>query len=216
MKKRNIAIISSACISLIMLGELYFQGKERFHLNRIPDSKAALNGPKLNTNNNAKLVERSKKISSLLKTKNFKQLEKYAHPILGINFYPYPNFDLVNPPVNFSKKDLQNIDSGKKYFWGKFDGTGENIEMNFQDYYERFLYDKDFENANEINLNKDIKRGNLINTLRHKYQEEDIVEIYLPGSEEYSWMDWKSLYFVYERFGNLYFLVAIAHNEWTT
>lgn len=155
-------------------------------------------------------------ILKLIKEKNFAALSSQVHPKNGLRLTPYayvsPEQDLSFTPREV--KDLAMADA--VYTWGFYDGSGKPIKATFEEYYQEFIYNADFINA-EVHYNNDQQRGNAINNSRDVYGiEAEIVEFYIPGQEEkFGGMDWKSLRLVFTPYNNKWYLEGIIHAQWT-
>jgi len=51
--------------------------------------------------------------------------------------------------------------------------------------------------------------------LRKIYQNDDYVEFYHNGSEQYSGMDWRAMRLVFDEYKGRRYLVAIISDQWT-
>ena len=99
---------------------------------------------------------------------------------------------------------------------GIYDGSGEPINLTTQDYFQKFVYDLDFLNAPEVNENKEIMRGNVINNIFDIYTNAHIVEFYIPGIDpQYEGMDRRSLVIILKNTDGARHLIGIVHNQWT-
>ena len=100
--------------------------------------------------------------------------------------------------------------------WGHYDGSGEPIELNFNDYYERFIYDADFANPQVIGNDVAVSYGNAIDNTKEIYPNSHFIELHFKGLDpKYEGMDWRSLKLVFEQEDGKWYLVAIVHGEWT-
>jgi hypothetical protein len=99
--------------------------------------------------------------------------------------------------------------------WGDYDGTGEPINLTFEEYYEEFVTSSDFANADQVAVNERLGQGNTINNIDAFFPEASFVEYYIPGSEEFGGMDWESLRLVFVQEDETWLLVGIVHDEWT-
>lgn len=163
------------------------------------------------------VLNKAKKIIQLLEEKNFENLAKYIHPGNGLRFSPYAFVDKEQDQV-FPPSEIRHLkNKGKVYNWGFYDGSGKPIEGTFEEYYQQFIYDKDFADSAKIIIDQDHQRGNSINNSREAYgQESHIVEFYVPGQEEkYGGMDWKSLRLVFSKYNGKWYLEGIIHSQWT-
>jgi WD40 repeat protein len=161
-------------------------------------------------------LQRSNDIIHLFKRKNWVALSNLVHPEKGVRFSPYAcpkDDDLV-----FSKEQVKNIGNDKRtYLWGYFDGSGNPMEMTPREYFNRFVYDRDFSVMPEIRVNNDRSLGITPNCAAEYYPGSTRVEFYLkpaivrgePGS------DWRALRLVFERNGNEWYLTGIIHDERT-
>ena len=89
--------------------------------------------------------------------------------------------------------------------------------MTFLDYYNRFIYDEDYVAAHQIAVNTRLGPGSSLDNSQQIYPNATIVEYHFTGFDpQYMGMDWRSLRIVLEPTGNLWYLVGIIHDEWTT
>ncbi len=151
-----------------------------------------------------------------LKAKNMDKLSKLVHPTKGVRFSPYAYIndkaDLV-----FKPSEVRSLMSNRRRLvWGEADGTGDPIKLTFANYYKRYIYDRDFANAPKVSVNESLGSGNIVYNGGEVFPGSSYVEYYFGGSERYSNMDWKALYLTFEKYEGKWFLVSIAHNEWTT
>jgi len=160
------------------------------------------------------IQNRAKQVVLALKNKN-STLAKFAHPTLGIRFSPYSY--VTGNDVKLAASQLRYIFSNStKYLWGHYDGSGDPIKLTFTKYYQEFIYDKDFSNAEKIGYNKSIGHGNSINNSFTFYPSAIIVEFHFTGFDpKFEGMDWKSLRLVFEEKDNIWYIVGIIHDQWT-
>lgn len=151
-----------------------------------------------------------------LKEKNFSALKDLIHPTKGVRFTPYGYID-VEKNLVFSAKEVGSLHENQQiYLWGEYDGTGDPIELSFQEYYKKFVYDADYIQAEEISINKRLGHGNSIDNSMEVYPGATVVEFHFPGFEEkYEGMDWKSLRLVIEKLDDKWYVVGIIHDQWT-
>ncbi len=155
------------------------------------------------------------KVIKAIENKSLASWSTYIHPEKGVKFSPY--FYVEDDDLVFMPEDLKSFtNSRKKYEWGVFDGTGLPINLNFNDYYDRFIYDEDFSNAESISVDKFIGSGNTINNIKEYYPGATTVEFHFSGFEQdLGGMDWKSLVLVLEQSNGQWYLVGVVHGEWT-
>lgn len=165
---------------------------------------------------NNEVLLRAIETVNYLKNKDMEGLASVVHPLMGVRFTPYEYIDLQNDLV-FTKDRIANfLEDTQTYTWGSFDGSGEPIIMTFSEYFDRFIYDVDFANAQMIGNNYSIGKGNSQNNISEAYPDAYYIEFHFPGFEsEYEGMDWRSLRLVYEKMDGVWYLVGIVHGEWT-
>jgi hypothetical protein len=161
------------------------------------------------------LLSVSKQIVTALKNKDMKTVAAHAHPTKGVRFAPYSY--LSESDLTFKKAQIPSLFlTRRSYKWGEFDGTGDPINLGFPAYYKRFIYDRNFANARQVSYNRRKGgAGNAVFNAAEVYPDGKYVEYYLPGTDRYEFRDWRSLILVFEKSGARWFLVAVAHDEWT-
>lgn len=151
-----------------------------------------------------------------IKGMNTEKLSELIHPDKGVRFSPYGYVDVENHLV-FSAGKIKNLaDDPSIYIWGNYDGIGDPIELTFNEYCKRFIYDVDFINAEQIGYNKALGMGNSLNNSTEVYKNSIIVEYHFPGFDpQYEGLDWRSLRLVFEKANDTWYLIGIIHDQWT-
>ncbi len=152
----------------------------------------------------------------LLRDQDMNGLAAYVDPVKGVRFSPYGYVNLQSD-LFFSAQAVASLPaSSQVYTWGAFDGTGDPIDYNFNDYYGRFIYDQDFASPHLIGNNTIIGTGNTLINLNQVYPNGSFVEFHFTGFDpQYAGMDWRSLRLVFEQTNGIWYLVGIVHDEWT-
>jgi len=157
-----------------------------------------------------------------LKNRNLETLSGLVHPDKGVRFSPYAyvrvsagspeDADLV-----FSSAHIADFFADPTvYNWGWFDGSGESIDLTFEAYFERFVYDADFARPRAVGYNEVIGRGNSINNIAEVYPNAVTIEYHFEGFDPtFAGFDWRSLRLVLEEKAGAWYLVGIVHDEWT-
>ncbi|NMA84729.1 MAG: hypothetical protein GX962_12815 [Epulopiscium sp.] len=158
----------------------------------------------------------SQEVIEALKNKDIGAIQKMIHPTKGVRFSPYSYIDVENDLV-FSAEEFGTLfTSATPLTFGAYDGSGEPITVSFKEYYDRFVYDVDFADAEMIGRNVSIGKGNTVNNIEEAYPEAAFVEYYFSGfNPEYAGIDWRSLRLVFEEEQGKYYLVGVIHDEWT-
>lgn len=162
------------------------------------------------------VLNRAMAVVNLLKQKDMAGLAPYIHPAKGVRFSPYASVNLQRDLV-FTLKQLPALFSNsQKYDWGIYDGSGEPINLTFNDYYGKFVYDVDFARPHMIGNNRQIGKGNSINNIAEAYPGDVFVEFHFSGFDpKYNGMDWRSLRLVFEEVNGAWYLIGIVHDQWT-
>lgn len=163
----------------------------------------------------ADLKDAAKEVVDLLRERDLGSLAQWIDPELGLRFSPYshinPDSDLV-----FKPDSLPAFKDANKLKWGTADGSGEPIELSFRDYYEKFVYDRDYGDAPDVSVNKILGTGNVKFNGPEVYPNASYVEFHYPGfDEKLEGMDWESLVLIFVPANNDRKLVAIVHGQWT-
>jgi hypothetical protein len=149
------------------------------------------------------------------KNKDMTALAALVDPAKGVRFSPYANIQPKDRRYmpNTLKRAFADP---QKYLWGHFDGSGLPIEYTFKQYYEKFVYDKDFASAPSISVNQSLAQGNTIDNLAEFYPGAVFVEYYFPGFDpQYQGMDWEALRLAFQQDQGQWRLVGIIHDQWT-
>ena len=151
-----------------------------------------------------------------LEARDMDALAELVHSSAGLRFSPY-SFVLPEHQV-FSREQLPGLLADPTlYTWGNYDGSGEPIEMSFADYFDRFVYSKDFADAEQVSVDQRLGLGNTIDNSHEFYPEAVVVEYHVPGENpDYGGMDWQSLRLVFQQQEGAWYLVGVIHDEWTT
>ncbi|GAE87569.1 GerMN domain-containing protein [Acetivibrio straminisolvens] len=164
----------------------------------------------------AEVEARSQAAIKAIKEKDMEKLASMVHPVKGVLFSPYSHIELGKHQV-FTKDQLKDLlKSEKVYTWGEYDGIGDPIELTFAEYFEKFVYDHDFANAEKVAYNEIQQSGNTIVNISDVFPEGKFMDYYFSGfTPEYDGLDWASLRLVFEEYDGQWYLVCIAHGQWT-
>lgn len=229
MKRKSILIISLILIFVILLsgcrpsngldndaqGSLEEKDRKIAELEEeIEELRSQLNDSNQASADN--LLSKVVEIVNSIKDKDFQKLSSFIHPDKGLRFSPYDYIDTETSKV-FTVEEVKELGNNDQvYVWGNYDGTGDPIELNFNDYYERFIYDADFANPQIIGNDVAVSYGNAIDNTKEIYPDSHFIELHFKGLDpKYEGMDWRSLKLVFEQEGGNWYLVAIVHGEWT-
>lgn len=159
------------------------------------------------------IQNRARQVILALQAKNMNQLANFVHPTKGVRFSAYSYVDLKGDRV-FKPAQVRGLgNSTRRYLWGEYDGSGDPIRMTFNNYYRKFVYDKNFARAPQVGYNEISGGGTIIVNIFSSYPGAIVVDYYFPPTE--GEMDWRSLRLAFQKRGSVWYLVGIIHNEWT-
>lgn len=150
-----------------------------------------------------------------LKQSDMTALAAYIHPDKGLLFSPYAHIDTASAKV-FPAAGLPTLTDSTVYTWGSYDGSGDPIELTFQQYYDKFVYDKDFIEPETIGVDEIKGEGNTIVNIEDVFPNSYVMDYYFSGFDaQYNGMDWESLILVLEELDGAWYVSAIVHSQWT-
>lgn len=203
---RFIPIILSVC-SLYLLS-----CEQKNAANESKEEKIEVVAP----NEDSLVMDLSTQVLKALKDKNYEKFTEFFHPELGVRFSPYGHVD-TKSDLQFDAHGLLKRHKKKKVLhWGFFDGSGDSILLTTSAYFEKFVYNVDFLNAEKTTLNEMVGHGNSLNNLKEMYPNSMFTESYFSGFDpKYDGMDWCCLRLVFQKHENQFYLVGVVHDQWT-
>ncbi|MCP1311138.1 hypothetical protein [Paenibacillus tyrfis] len=161
------------------------------------------------------IANQAETVLTALKHQDMNRLQQYIHPEKGIRFSPYATVD-VNHDLIFKAGQLPALPQDKTvYTWGTYDGSGAPIQLTFQDYYKRFVYDRDYVQPEKIGYNEIVRQGNSVINLREAYPHSIFIEYHFSRDADQNEMGWSSLRLVFQKHADTWYLAGIVHDQWT-
>ena len=143
-----------------------------------------------------------------LKTANMQALAPSVHPVKGLRFSPYASKDSTDVVLT-SPQLVGAMQNPVKRVWGADDGSGDPIRLSFARYYHKFVYDRDFAQAQKITYNSEDEPTN---RARDQYPNAIVVDDGLP---ETGTAARERLRLVFEQHQSKWYLSGIIHDGWT-
>lgn len=155
-------------------------------------------------------------VDRLIQRQDWTALSAYIHPERGVTFTPYSTVE-PETDLTFSADQIKNLAQDQNvYTWGFEDGRGDPIQMTLTQYFERYVYDRDYTQAEEIGIDRIITGGNALENLAEAYPDGRFVDFCFPSADPVNdGLDWASLKLVFEPYEEHWYLVGIVHGEWT-
>jgi hypothetical protein len=169
------------------------------------------------------VVARAHEVVQALRDRDWASVARFVHPESGVRFSPYAYVDTgtgtssepADQVVQAGELEALAADPTIRV-WGRFDGVGDLINISFEEYVDRFVYDVDFAQPHVVGYGEAVGRGNTINNIVEVYPNAAVVEYHFTGFDpQYMGMDWRSLRLVLEELDGVWYLVGIVHDEWT-
>jgi hypothetical protein len=180
---------------------------------KIKDLEAIKSNAVPSSNN---LISTAMDIMKLIKEKDMNALSQYVHPTAGVRFTPYFNVNTQIDKVFSASQVVGLMQDSQVLNWGNYDGSGAPIDLKFSDYYDKFVYDKDFVNPEIIGNNVAIGSGNIVDNVTAAYPNGQFIEFHFSQFDpQYEGADWESLRLVFEEYNDTWYLVGIIHGQWT-
>ena len=162
------------------------------------------------------LLTLADEVLELLNNEDFGALETYLHPQLGLTFTPYSTVGEEDRRI-LPEELSEAASSDALCVWGSYDGSGEDISLSFEDYWNRFVWNTDYANADTVSLNKFAVSGNAIENVREAYPDCLFIEYAINSTLGYDdGTDWSTLKLVFVRYEKQWYLTGLIHGEWTT
>ena len=155
-------------------------------------------------------------VNRAIQRRDWTTLAAYVHPERGVAFTPYSTVEPEND-LRFTAEQIKNLAQDQNvYTWGVEDGRGDPIQMTIAQYFERYVYDRDYTQAPEIGVDRIMTGGNALENLTQAYPDCRFVDFSFPSADPVNdGMDWTSLKLVFRLEGEHWYLVGVVHGEWT-
>ncbi|MCG7394751.1 hypothetical protein MHY87_17765 [Microvirga sp. ACRRW] len=153
------------------------------------------------------------KVLEALAARDFAKLASFIGDD-GLAVSPYVMLD--DSDVRLSRSDLKRCATDPEVrLWGEKDGSGDPIETTCSQYFDEFVWNADYRNADEVLYNEPRQRGNDINN-NHEFAPDGIVvELHIRGTSDEAEMNWKSLRLIFRQGDKGLSLIAITRDVWT-
>lgn len=172
--------------------------------------------PQQLSSSSTNLLSASIDVLNALSTKDMVALTALSHPLTPIRFTPYAYVDPSNDLTFSASAFATLINDPTIYTWGAYDGSGDPLNLSFNDYLDDFVYDEDYLNPHIVGINNTIGQGNSLNNVATAYPSASFVEFHFTGFDpQYGGIDWSSLILVFEQVSGDWKLIGIVHNQWT-
>ena len=179
-------------------------------------SAAASSSDVLDLEDNFPLLGSACSVNRAIQQNDWGTMAAYVHPSLGVTFTPYSTVE-PESDLNFTAEQIKNLAQDQNvYTWGFEDGRGNPIQMTILQYFERYVYDRDYTQVPEIGIDRIMTGGNALENLTELYPDCRFVDFSFPSADPVNdGLDWSSLKLVFLPEGEHWYLVGVVHGEWT-
>lgn len=177
---------------------------------------ASTDASPLNPDDNLPLLGSACAVNRCLQQQDWTTLAAYVHPQRGVTFTPYSTVDPTGD-LNFTADQIKNLAQDQTvYTWGFEDGRGDPIKMTISQYFQRYVYDRDYTQVPEIGVDRIMTGGNALENLSEEYPGCRFVDFSFPSADPVNdGLDWSSLKLVFQPEEEHWYLVGVVHGEWT-
>ncbi len=179
-------------------------------------SSSAASAAPLDPAENFPLLGSACLVNRAIQRQDWTTLAAYVHPERGVTFTPYSTVDPASD-LNFTADQIRNLAQDQTvYTWGFEDGRGDPIQMTALQYFERYVYDRDYTQVPQIGVDRIMTGGNALENLTEEYAGCRFVDFSFPSADPVNdGLDWSSLKLVFQPEAEHWYLVGIVHGEWT-
>lgn len=132
----------------------------------------------------------------------------------GLTVSPYVMLD--DSDVLLSRSEVESCATDPQLrYWGDRDGSGDPIEVPCDQYFDEFVWNADYRQADEVLYNDPRQRGNDINNNHEFAPDSIVVELHIRGDGNMAAMNWKSLRLIFRDGEKGLSLIAITRDVWT-
>ncbi|RPF52170.1 hypothetical protein [Aquisalibacillus elongatus] len=151
-------------------------------------------------------------VIELLSTQTMDRLSGYVDEEKGLLFSPYLHVD--EEAVVMEPEEVANFFNDEStYVWGQEAGSGRPIELTPAEYYNEWIMDQDYKDADQVRYEKYKNNGNIPNNLDETFPDAKVVEYFVESTDG---LNWGALNLVFAKNkSDEWKLVAIVHDQWT-
>lgn len=163
---------------------------------------------------NEELAQLALGVADTLRKGDYKALSEYVHPVYGLVFSPYSTINLSsNQCFTVNRVEIAGADTAV-YTWGTTVDSGEPIQLTPRQYFESYVYDRDYAKAPVIGFNTIVRTGNALENVTTAFPDAQFVDLCFPATSAEG-TDWSILRMVFEDAGGTLKLSALIHSAYT-
>jgi hypothetical protein len=167
--------------------------------------------------NNAELTAIAYNVLESIRDGDFAALSRAAHPEFGVVFSPFATVTL-STNMRFCPEQIAVFgDDSNVYFWGVQNGSGEPIEMTLIEYFDKFVYSRNYIDAPIVGVDRIVRSGNALENITEVFPGVRFVDFHFPCVERdpADEPQWSSLRLGFEDHDGALWLTVIINSRWT-
>ena len=154
---------------------------------------------------------RAREVLLAIKNLDMRKLAELVHPRKGVRFSTYAWVDRGDKWL--SKQQVRNlVRRDPSSVWFTVDEAGTRMRMTAREYLKKYVYEYDYLKATKVSYNTQHKRSNTIPNVLDFYPRAIIVEYYEPNRDQNE-RGWDTLWLVFEKSGNDWYLVGVVKDS---
>lgn len=163
---------------------------------------------------NEELARLALSVADTIRRGDYETLSSYVHPVYGLIFSPYSTINLnSNQCFTVNRVAIAGADTAV-YTWGTTVDSGEPIQLTARQYFESYVYDRDYAKAPVIGFNTVVRTGNALENVMTAFPDAQFVDLCFPPTTAEG-TDWSILRMVFEDSGGTLKLSALIHSAYT-
>ncbi|HIF14993.1 MAG TPA: hypothetical protein EYQ86_06640 [Bacteroidetes bacterium] len=137
-------------------------------------------------------------------------LERNSHD--KITFAPFAYIDTINnSPVSLDSLLRLNEKGDARHFWGIADGTGDSIILSAHMFFNKYVWETDYLNADIISIDTIMKQKFYMQSITSAFgNKARYVEFFVEGTDDMGKLDWHGLRLVFAEHIGSYKIVGVV------
>ncbi|HEX9722414.1 MAG TPA: hypothetical protein VGA53_04065 [Candidatus Paceibacterota bacterium] len=157
------------------------------------------------------IVDRATAVMRALKEKDMTVLASFVHPQKPLRFWS------INASFEIPKEKIPSFFTDQTEYTGSYDGSGFPFTYTQAEYYESYIYDRDYLNAPDVNykLSYYSSATTIGDQFERYHQEDPVTATYaFPQSSPDAAFDWRNLRLWFTQEDGVWYLREIMQNQW--
>ena len=151
---------------------------------------------------------RDRAVLLAIRNQDMRKLSELVHAQKGLRLSTYASVDRQDRRL--SRQQVRGLfRNDRPSVWFTADEAGTPMRMTAREYFSKYVYERDYLKASRVSYNTQHKRSNTIPNVLDFYPRAIVVEYYEPNPAPNE-RGWNTLWLVFEKMGNEWYLVGIV------